>query len=221
MLAEFLLKKYRPKDRIAIAEQKGKLMQITLGKGEDPASYETAVISLEVSYDSEFAEEDKISTALVALGPEHGETMYNAIQRIEDKGEMVTFSDLMEAVKDKWCATGSGRDAMPDVPDETCLVAAGRSAGPANGGMLRHANYNPNIFCWYCAEKGHIKRECPIWLRVKEAMKNNKCGYPGCGRMGHTTDMCWNDPKNAKKRPANWKSRDGQGGEADTIEVLV
>ena len=36
ILAEFLLKKYRPKERIAIREQKGKLMLLTLGKGEDP-----------------------------------------------------------------------------------------------------------------------------------------------------------------------------------------
>ena len=212
MLKEFLLKKYRPKDRIAIAEQKGKLMTLKLGKGEDPALYEEAVIELEVSYDTEFTEEDKISTALIALGPEHGKTMYNAIQQIEDKGELVTFSDLMEAVKDKRRALLQGRDDEDDEPTETALVTARRPA-------VRTADYNPNVFCWYCAEQGHIKRKCPIWLRVQEKLKNTKCGYPGCGRMGHTTEMCWNDPKNASKRPANFKP--STDSNVDTIEVLV
>ena len=132
MFTEFLLKKYRPKDRIAIAEQKGKLMQLTLGKGEGLTDYEMAVIKLGVSYNGEFADDDKISIALIALGLEHGETMYNTIKRIETKGELSTFSDLMEAVKDKWRATGSGLDSMPDSHAETSLIATGRFARPAN-----------------------------------------------------------------------------------------
>ena len=150
---------------------------------------------------------------MIALGQEHGETMYNAIQRIEDKGEVVTFSDLMEALKDKRRALLQGRDdEEDDEPTETALVAAGRPAE-------RPADYNPNVFCWHCAEQGHIKRKCPIWLRLQEKLKDVKCGYPGCGRKGHTTDMCWNDPKNASKRPANFKPRTDSN--VDTIEVLV
>ena len=90
--------------------------------------------------------------------------------------------------------------------------------GIASGRSERPVNYNPNIFCWYCAEKGHFKLDCKIYLQVKEAMKNRKCGCPGCGRMGHTTEISWNDPKNASKRPANWKSRTDSN--VDTIEDL-
>ena len=63
------------------------------------------------------------------------------------------------------------------------------SIGIASGRSARSANYNPNIFCWYCAEEGHFKRECSVWLQVKEALKNNKCGYSGRGRMGRTTGI--------------------------------
>ena len=187
-------------------------MQLTLGKGEDPALYEEAVIGFEVLYDTEFTEEDKISTALVALGVEHGETMYNAIQRIEDKGEEVTFADLMKAVKAKWRATGSGYDQMPDAPTETALVASVRTA-------------NDGVTCYYCGENGHVRRDCPIMKQAREVMQTVKCGYPGCGKMGHTTETCWNSsPKNAKYCPKRFKLRSNsepEVAEVDTVEVLV
>ena len=138
MLGEFLLEKYRPKDQIAIKEQKGKLVQLTMGKQKDPTLYEEAVIELEVLYDTKFTEEDNILTTLIALGPKHGKTMHNAIKQIEDKGELVTFSDLMEAVKDKRCALLQGLDDTTDTLSETCLVAAGHPVSPAN--------CNPNVF---------------------------------------------------------------------------
>ena len=156
--------------------------------------YETAVIELEVGYDTKFAEEDKISTALIVLGPEHGETMYNSIQRMEDKGEEVTFADLMEAVKAKWHATGQGFDHIPDAPMETALVAGAKST-----------NVNNVLTCYYCGEKGHMRRNCPIMKQAKGAMKSAKCKL--CDRMGYTTEICSNDPKNAKFCPANFKSR--------------
>jgi len=58
--------------------------------------------------------------------------MYNSIKRIETKGELSTFSDLMEAVKDKWHPIGSGLDSMSDSHAETSLIATGRFARPAN-----------------------------------------------------------------------------------------
>ena len=63
------------------------------------------------------------------------------------------------------------------------------SIGIASGRSVRPANYNPNIFCSHRAERGH------------------------------TTEMCWNDPKNASKPPANFRSQTGSN--VDTIEVLV
>ena len=52
-------------------------------------------------------------------------------------------------------------------------------------------------------------------------MKTVKCEYPGCGRMGHTTEMCWNDPKNADKRPARFKAKDSDAKEADGVDLLI
>ena len=100
-------------------------MQLSHIKGSDPAEYENAVISLEVTYDTEFSEEDKISTAMLALGAEHGETIHNAIARLEDKGQVPTFVKIMDALKDKWRATCEGRDdPLGELPTETALAAA-------------------------------------------------------------------------------------------------
>ena len=59
---------------------------------------------------------------------------------------------------------------------------------------------------FHCGEKGHLKAQCP-------KLKGRRGGTPSgpvcelCEQLGHSEAMCWEDPKNAHRRPRNWVSR--------------
>ena len=106
-----------------------------------------------------------------------------------------------------------------EVPVEASLTDAnlGSNADAANLG--RFANY----ICHHCGKKGHIKRDCDEWKRIKAQMSNVKCDYPGCPGYGHTKERCWEDPKNARFCPRNWESRinNRETNASNVIEVFV
>ena len=102
-------------------------------------------------------------------------------------------------------ATGSGKSTVED-PGETELADPGYFA--------------KNKACHYCKELGHVKDNCP---KLAQKRSDNKCEYPGCTmKVGHTTDRCWEDPKNEKDRPANWVSRIKKNlPETSTVEIFL
>ena len=208
---EFLRNECRPKDMISKAQQKGKLMQLRPCEGEDPDKYLTAVIKIEMEHGVKFEEEDKIAQAMNALGPEYGEKLNDVAKTLKEKGEDVTFAALMESAKEKWRVTGKGARMKKEEPVETSLTDANLGAN-----LGRYANH----ICHHCGKKGHIKRDCDEWKRIKAKMSNIKCDYPGCPGYGHTKERCWEDPRNARFRPRNWTSRINNR-ETDVVEVFV
>ena len=65
-------------------------------------------------------------------------------------------------------------------------------------------NFWKNKACHYWMELGHVKDD---WPNLTRKRIKNKYEYPGCTmKVRHSTDRCWEDPKNKKDRPANWVS---------------
>ena len=58
-----------------------------------------------------------------------------------------------------------------------------------------------NKTCYLCGLKGHIARNCPGSDQAPDAMK---CQL--CHRYVHRTEYCWEDEKNASRRPERWRS---------------
>ena len=48
-----------------------------------------------------------------------------------------------------------------------------------------------------------------------------KCVYPGCAVTEHNAKMCWEDPKNAKLRPPDWKAMIGKETGLLTFEIII
>ena len=101
-------------------------------------------------------------------------------------------------------ATGSGKSTVED-PGET---------------ELADPRYFANKICHYCKEKGHLRNDCP---KLAQKQDGKMCEYPGCTmKVGHTTDKCWEDPKNEKDRPADWVSRIKKNpSEASSVEIFL
>lgn len=73
--------------------------------------------------------------------------------------------------------------------------------------------------CFNCGETGHKKTDCknPSKPKSKKASFKGKCNR--CGKQGHKAEDCWDDPKNAGKRPKNWKSKAANETGAAAIDV--
>ena len=55
-----------------------------------------------------------------------------------------------------------------------------------------------NVVCFICGLPGHLAKNCPNKANVICTM---------CGRRGHTEFVCWDNPKNVNRRPANYVPR--------------
>ena len=86
---------------------------------------------------------------------------------------------------------------------------------------LANTGYFADKICHYCKEKGHLKNDCPKLAQKQPIGK--KYEYPWCTTpAGHTTDKCWEDPKNEKDRPENWVSRIKKNpNEASSVKIFL
>jgi len=62
--------------------------------------------------------------------------------------------------------------------------------------------------CYKCQKKGHKANRCPM---KGSDNGQTKTGFSGacnlCGRKGHKKADCWEDPRNAAKRPKNYNAK--------------
>ena len=74
---------FRLKDTFSKAEQNTKLGQLKYKKRQDLGNFGTASGGLEVEYRNKLSKDDKIVTPVNAVGPFHGETIVNEMEKLE------------------------------------------------------------------------------------------------------------------------------------------
>ena len=104
-----LVKKYKPKDTIAVAEQMKKLMELKLMKGQDPETLGDKIAELETSYGSSLAEEQKVAAIVNAAGADYADVIQQETKTLTANGDAVTADDLVEAMSERWRISGSGK----------------------------------------------------------------------------------------------------------------
>ncbi len=75
VLWEKLLKKFKPSDEVAKAEQTVKLLSLKLKKVGDPSELELKIASIEVTYGIPLSNEMKIAAVMKAAGHEYSDTI--------------------------------------------------------------------------------------------------------------------------------------------------
>ena len=168
VLVAKLMRKYKPDDTLAVAEQTKKLMSLKLKKNEDPETLGDAIAVLETGYGCTILESQKVAAIVNAAGGQYADSIQQTKNKFEAKGEVATADDLIEGMCEKFRISGSGCHSDDnDSVNETALTAA------AGTRQFRGK-------CYKCGEDGHRALNCP---KNKGSSVQGKC-YE-CGKSGH------------------------------------
>jgi len=188
-----LLKKFMPKDEMAVAELMLGLFQLKLKPDQDPEELGDEMASLENMYACPLEDKEKVAAIMAAAGSKYADVILQETKKLQARGETVTAEALIDAMSEKYRITHgvvSSGEAVEHFEKETALAEIMTFTG----------------LCYLCGQRGHRAKDCP-----------NKKGdilCELCGGKGHNKARCWEDEKNAKRRPKGWSSRlKGSAGE--------
>jgi hypothetical protein len=176
ILWEKFLRKFKPSDQIAAAEQTVKLYVLKLGKDVDPAVLEEKIATLEAGYGIPISKEMKISAIMKAAGKYYSDTIRSETRAIKRAGGTVTCDDLIQAMTESFSICGN-KESDSDNGDDVALAATS---------FLFNGN------CNICGKQGH---------KASEFCEKHKIKCEHCGRMGHKKEFCWELEANKSKRP--------------------
>ena len=197
---------FRPTDTMAKAQQKKKLGELTMKDSEDPHGFGLKIASLELEFNNTLSDEDKMATLIGVAGSRYATTIRGEKKLFESKGEEITFKALLTAIRDVWRLSGKNS-------------SAGRNEGEKALGSVQPGAFAGN--CFKCGKPGHRSFECES-NGTASSGGGKKCEHEDCGLFGHSTEDCWEDPKNEGRRPKNWVSRKKRkNGEANGSHVEI
>jgi hypothetical protein len=145
ILWEKLLRKFKPSDQIAAAEQTVKLYVLKLGTDDNPTVLEEKIASLEAGYGIPISEEMKISAIMKAAGKYYSDTMQSETRPIKKAGGTVTCDDLIQAMTESFSICGNKES---DSENE-------------DGVALAVTSFVFNGKCNICGKQGHKASKCP------------------------------------------------------------
>ena len=205
-----LIKKYKPSDSVAVAEQTKSLFELKLGKNQDPEELGDLIAELETSFGCELAEKEKVAAVMKATQGRYADTILQETKRAGSAGEDVTVDNLIEVMSERFRLThGDQQWNRSDDDDRGKEVSLSSTSGTFSGRCNRCRKFT-----------GYMAKDCPC--KDKSGGSDIVCRL--CKIRGHIERNCWEDEKNASKRPKNWKSRlsdDDKETEANGADIEI
>ena len=174
---------------------------------EDPHGFGLKIASLKLEFNNLLSDEDKMITLICVAGSRYATTICGEKKLFESKGEEITFKALLTAIRDVWRLSSKNS-------------STGRNDGKAALGSVQPGAFAGN--CYNCSKPGLRSGDCPS--KGTRSSGGKKCEHEDCGIFGHATEDCWEDPKNAGKRPRNWvlrKKRKNGEAEGSHVEIFL
>ena len=199
-----LKKKYKPSDAIAEAEVSVKLNKLKLDEGDDPDELADRIATIESQYGVVIEEKQKVIAIVSAGGKFYADVILTENKAARKAGTSVDPDDLIEAMSEKWRVSGgvSLCEEIGKTNEQETVLGSVQTKGEFKGD------------CYKCGKFGHRAAEC----KMMSGPNGNKCDL--CDKTGHWESMCWEDEKNAHKRPKGWKSVKTQTSGCH-VEILV
>ena len=161
-----------------------KLSELKMKDNENPGNLFTQIAAIRTWYSKDIAEE-KILPALIMALPQQYKWLATQYGLLQSKGSGSDLEELEEALVAFWRSSYSNGST---------------SGGKASDDEMGLTSFEGT--CYKCKEKGHKANTCPKNPTKKKFQ--GKCNL--CGKLGHKKVNCFEDDKNASKRPKNWKS---------------
>ena len=188
-----LIKKYKPSDSVAVAEQTKALFELKLGQNQDPEELGDLIAELETSFGCELAEKEKVAAVMKATQGRYADAILQETKRAGSAGEEVTVDNLIEVMSERFRLTHGDRQwNRSNDGDGKEVSLSSTTSGTFSGRCNRCRKFT-----------GYMAKDCPC----KDKSGGSDIVCRKCKMRGHIERNCWEDEKNASKRPKNWKSR--------------
>jgi hypothetical protein len=172
-----------PKDLPARVKMLSELSLVELKPEEHPKILFEKIEAIQCKYAQEYSTADAIATILRAAPREYA----GVIASVHiNKGSNMTENDLKAAMSLTF---------RSDIKGKNRGYVDGQSGRQKEVALSNVDGKKETRRCHNCHEKGHIAADCKVVI---------KCEICG-GR--HKTIACFEDPRNAHRRPNNWESK--------------
>ena len=151
------MKKCKPFNQVAKAEQTVKLLNLKLKKGGDPSELELKIALIEAMYRILLSDKMKIAAVMKAAG-------YNYLDTVA--GGTVTYDDLIQAMTQSFRIHGNWCDSDSESDEDVALAAVvGSFKGKCNvcgkeGHKASECPKKKSVTCRKCTKKGHTEEFC-------------------------------------------------------------
>lgn len=183
---EEILKKYRPNDLMMELELNQKLSELMMKADESPTVIFTQLARIENWHPKDIPQEKVLPALMSALQKDSYKMILSGYIMAKSKNNInETLEDVEETLVMMWRSYGGKSD---------CLLC-GMAADEVTLGSFE-------VECYKCRRRRHKANKC------SDVTITNFQGYFNlCGKKGHKKEQCWNDERNAEKRPAGLKNR--------------
>ena len=170
---------------------------------EDPIDYLERLHTVQYQFEDDIFERQFLKHFLCGCNSKYKPS----ILQIYRDNPSVTTSDLAEKLQiDFHLPEALDSSLMLDqdsIEHETVLAQVNTHRPPPRTFTPRVAADARERTCFLCGNKGHLMHECPLKNSGKEPVVS-KCTF--CNRYGHRTEFCWENERNAHRRPDGWTS---------------
>ena len=205
LLMAKLDKKYKPSDSVAVAEQSKALFDLKLHNNQDPDELGDKIAELETSFGCELAEKEKVAAVMKAAPGGYADVILQETKRAGKAGEDVEADNLIEVMSERFRLTHGGEKLSGGDDGERAQEVRLASTSGTFPGKCNRCHQNT----------GFKAADCPC----KEKSGGIVCRL--CNVKGHIERNCWEDEKNANRRPKNWVSRLNKESEAAGADIEI
>lgn len=207
-----LRNKAKPDDATAMLELEASLDALKFARADD---YYNDVVGVQARFRAKKTDKELIMLMAKKVNSQTFTKMI--LDHLADRSE----PDNLEKLCNKICEIQRLSKTLGTAPKseqkEVQLAQQPTQPSGGNGGGGGGSVKN----CWNCGNKcGYTKKTCPHPAKGgnKSGGGNIKCGYPPCGRTGHSEDKCWK--KNPHLAP-EWYKNKVKEAQGSSVEIVL